>query len=230
MLNVRFSSHFVLIMSSVITYVEGCCPHKTRKFNVWDVSKSLRPSHVLCNILGYCHPTVPTRDTQYKLLSRVQKYEDLWYFLNILHLVSIAKDIPSRMYNDVTSVCRYMNFCESLHDTLCEKVRHFVAPGGAAKQLDLYTHWDTFTDLGNIFLKNGISKTDIIAAFEGFARCNPGYGRHAYAASMGEMFMQKKFSPDWYRLQRRHKTIMKRVDEIRAENGSVAIWETEMCR
>ena len=222
-------SHFVSIMSGVITYVEGCCPHKTRKFDAWDVSKTLRPSQVLCNILGYCYPSVPRRDTQYKLISRVQKYQDLWYFLNILHLVSIA-DIPSRMYNDVQSVCRYMTFCESLQDTLCEKVRHFVSPKGVAKQLDLYTHWDTFTDLGNIYLKNGIGKTDILKAFEGFARCNPGYGRHVYAASMGEMFMHKKFSPDWYCLQQRHETIMKRVDEIRAENGSVAIWEEEMCR
>lgn len=220
-------------MAGFIDYVETCCPHKRIRFDVWDVNKTLRPSHVLCNILGYCWPIVPLKSVRHSLLSKVKEYKELWFFLRILKLVKKhfeAGDIPSRMYDDITSVSRYLNFCESLQDLLYEEVKHYPSPKGAVKQLDLYTHWYDYTELGDVLRKNGIVKNDVLEAYDLYRKLPKGYGVHAFVASVGEMFMQKKFSPDWYRLKRRHGAIMKRVDEIRAENGSVPIWYDEKCR
>ena len=206
-----FDSFSCVIMNGVITYVEAGCPHKTRIFDDWDVKKSLRPSHVLSNILGYCFPSVPSRDVQYNLISKVQEYRELWYFLRFLQLVSkcfLENAIPSRMYDDVSSVSRFVNFCESLEDTLYEQVKHFPSPKGAAKQLNLYTHWYEYSALGDVFRKNGIGRNDVIEAYVAFTKLPRGYGRQVYAASIGEMFMYRKFSPDWYRMQQRHGAIM----------------------
>lgn len=134
------------------------------------------------------------------------------------------------MYDDISSVSRYLNFCESLEDILYEEVKHYPSPKGSVKQLDLYTHWCDYTELGDTFRKNGIVKKDVMDAYAAYIKIPKGYGSHAFVASVGEMFMHKKFSPDWYRLQRRHGAIMKRVDEIRAENGSVQIWYEDQCR
>lgn len=134
------------------------------------------------------------------------------------------------MYDDVTSVSRYLDFCESLDDTLYEQVKHFPSPKGAAKQLNLYTHWHDYSDLGDVLRKNGIGRKDVLEAYAAFTKLPRGYGRHVYVASIGEMFMYRKFSPDWYRMQQRHDTIMKRADEINEMNGSVQDWHDELCR
>lgn len=134
------------------------------------------------------------------------------------------------MYDDVTSVSRYLDFCESLDDTLYEQVKHFPSPKGAAKQLNLYTHWHDYSDLGDVLRKNGIGRKDVLEAYAAFTKLPRGYGRHVYIASIGEMFMYRKFSPDWYRMQQRHDTIMKCADEINEMNGSVQDWHDELCR